>query len=234
MTAQCIIQELHLLKNPEKAKHLSRFFKTGIGQYGEGDLFLGIPVPQQRCIAKKHQTATQATLKTLLQNPYHEVRLTALLILVEQFTQSKEPHIQKEYIEFYLSQTPFINNWDLVDLTSYKLLGRWLNDKNRSILYKLAHSENIWEQRISIVSCMYFVRQGDFKDCLNIADILLQHPHDLIQKAVGWLLREVGKKNKETLILFLASRHQKMPRTMLRYSIEHFSAEERKQYLLRP
>ena len=133
-------------------------------------------------------------------------------------------------MDFYLSQTNRINNWDLVDLSCYKLLGVWLEDKDRQLLYQLAASENMWEQRIAIVTCMHFVRQGDFRDCTAIADRLLHHRHDLIHKAVGWLLREIGKKDKAALVRFLEMRHQTMPRTMLRYALEHFPEEERKKY----
>lgn len=163
-TAQDIIAELNALGNPDKAAHLSRFFKTGKGQYGEGDLFLGITVPEQRSIALKYRKATPPVLAELISSPYHEIRLTGLLILVDQFTKNKDEAFRQTCVDFYLSQTRNINNWDLVDLTCYKLLGVWLTDKDRGILYVLAHSSNMWEQRIAIVSCMHFVRQGDFRD----------------------------------------------------------------------
>ncbi len=231
MTAQDIIKELQTLGNPAKAVHLSRFFKTGKGQYGEGDLFLGVTVPEQRAIAKKYRTVPFNVLRELLCNPYHEIRLTGLLILVEQFTKNKDTDFRKNCVDFYLSQTNHINNWDLVDLSCYKLLGVWLNDKERHLLYQLAASGNMWEQRIAIVTCMHFVRQGDFKDCLAISEQLLHHQHDLLHKAVGWLLRETGKKDRATLSRFLETHYRNMPRTMLRYAIEHFPAEERKKYL---
>lgn len=234
MTAENIIQELQRLGNPEKAVHLSRFFKTGKGQYGEGDLFWGITVPEQRAIAKKHQHAPFHVLTALLDSPYHESRLTGLLILVEQFTRNKDARFRQECVEFYLSHTNRINNWDLVDLSCYKLLGVWLEDKDRQLLYRLADSDNLWEQRIAMVTCMHFVHQGDFKDCLALADRLLHHRHDLIHKAVGWLLREVGKKDRDVLVHFLETRYREMPRTMLRYAIEHFPETERKKYLGKP
>ena len=233
MKAQSIIEELQLLANTDKAKVLSSFFKTGKGEYGEGDLFLGVPVPLQRSIAKRYQAVSWVVLDELLGNSYHEIRLTALLILVEQFTKNRDSEFRKSCIEFYLTHTHAINSWDLVDLTCYKLLGAWLGGTEREVLYRLANSANIWEQRIAIVSCMAFVLQGDFKDCLQIADLLLHHPNDLIQKAVGCLLREVGKKEKEVLVGFLDGRYRAMPRTMLRYAIEHFSKEERLKYLLK-
>lgn len=231
MSAQTIISELQASGNPEKAIHLSRFFKTGQGQYGEGDLFLGVTVPEQRAIAHKYFQTPFEDLKQLVTSPYHEVRLTGLLILLAQFSKNKNEIFRQSCVDFYLSHTSYINNWDLVDLSCYKLLGVWLEDKERRLLYQLAHSSNLWEQRIAIVTCMHFVRKGDFRDCLAIADLLLDHPHDLIHKAVGWLLRETGKKDREVLREFLASRYSSMPRTMLRYAIEHFPQEERKQYL---
>lgn len=231
MTAQNIITDLQALGNPEKAAHLSRFFKTGKGEYGEGDLFIGVTVPEQRGIAKKYQSAEFPVLRELIASPYHEVRLTALLILVSQFEKNKNEEFRKSCVDFYLSQTRYINNWDLVDLSCYKLLGVWLTDKDRSLLYTLSESANLWEQRISIVTCMHFVRKGDFKDCLALSERLLNHPHDLIHKAVGWLLRETGKKDHQVLTDFLQTRYRQMPRTMLRYAIEHYPEEERKKYL---
>ena len=230
-TAQDIIAELNALGNPDKAAHLSRFFKTGKGQYGEGYLFLGITVPEQRSIALKYRKATPPVLAELISSPYHEIRLTGLLILVDQFTKNKDEAFRQTCVDFYLSQTRNINNWDLVDLTCYKLLGVWLEDKDRSQLHHWAVNGNLWEQRIAIVTCMHFIHQKDFSDFLTIADLLLHHPHDLIHKAIGWLLREVGKKDKETLTAFLSTRYRTMPRTMLRYAIERFPEEERKAYL---
>lgn len=231
MTAQNIITDLQALGNPEKAAHLSRFFKTGKGEYGEGDLFIGVTVPEQRGIAKKYRSAGFPVLRELIASPYHEVRLTALLILVSQFEKNKNEGFRKSCVDFYLSQTRYINNWDLVDLSCYKLLGVWLTDKDRSLLYTLSESVNLWDQRISIVTCMHFVRKGDFKDCLALSERLLNHPHDLIHKAVGWLLRETGKKDRQVLTDFLQTRYRQMPRTMLRYAIEHYPEEERKKYL---
>lgn len=231
MTAQNIITDLQTLGNPEKAAHLSRFFKTGKGEYGEGDLFIGVTVPEQRGIAKKYRSAGFPVLRELIASPYHEVRLTGLLILVSQFEKNKNEGFRKSCVDFYLSQTRYINNWDLVDLSCYKLLGVWLTDKDRSLLYTLSESVNLWDQRISIVTCMHFVRKGDFKDCLAISERLLNHPHDLIHKAVGWLLRETGKKDRQVLTDFLQPRYRQMPRTMLRYAIEHYPEEERKKYL---
>lgn len=232
-SARDIITALNACGNQEKAAHLSHFFKTGKGEYGEGDRFIGVTVPEQRAIAKKHTDCSFEVLEELIASPYHEVRLTALLILTLKYRKSKEKTIQENCIHFYLNHTGRINNWDLVDLSCYLLLGPYLQDKERSLLYRLAESSNLWEQRIAMVSCMHYVRQGDFKDCLNIADKLLNHPHDLIHKATGWLLREVGKKDKAALIRFLQDRYQRMPRTMLRYAIERFPEEERQKWLKR-
>lgn len=231
MNAQEIVSELQSAGSPEKAIHLSRFFKTGKGEYGEGDLFFGVTVPEQRNIAQKYKEADFSTLKELIVSPYHEVRLTALLILVEQFSRNKSEDFRLNCVNFYLSHTSYINNWDLVDLSCYKLLGVWLENRERTLLYELAASDHLWQQRIAIVSCMHFVRKNDFKDCLAISDRLLSHKHDLIHKAVGWLLRETGKKDRTVLQTFLASRYSRMPRTMLRYAIEHFPKEERDKYL---
>lgn len=231
MSASEIISDLQALGSPAKAAHLSHFFKTGKGEYGEGDLFIGITVPEQRSIAKKYRDTDFTILRELIHSPFHEVRLTALLILVGQFEKNRNESFRKNCVNFYLTNTRYINNWDLVDLSCYKLLGVWLEDKERDILYKLAASDLLWEQRISIVSCMHFVRKGDYKDCMALADLLIHHSHDLMHKAVGWLLRETGKKDRNTLKTFLQTRYQDMPRTMLRYAIEHFPEEERKKYL---
>lgn len=233
ITASQIKSELEASGNPEKAAHLSCFFKTGKGQYGEGDRFMGVTVPEQRAIARKYIAADLNILEELITSPFHEQRLTALLILTLKYQKSKQETEKQNYIRFYLSHTDFINNWDLVDLSCYFLLGHWLQDKDRTLLYQLADSPNLWEQRMAIVSCMSFVRQGDFRDCLAIADKLLDHPHDLIHKATGWLLRETGKKDKNALLAFLQERHLRMPRTMLRYAIERFPEEERKKWMKR-
>ena len=210
---------------------LSRFFKTGPGQYGEGDKFLGIKVPVTREVVKAcWKETTWEDLEECVTSEYHEVRLAALLTLVELFKHNKKQ--QKEYIDFYLNHTAYINNWDLVDLSCYPLLGVWLLDKDRSILYDLARNgKTIWEQRIGMVSTMTFIRNGQLEDTFAIADILLNHPHDLIHKAVGWLLREAGKRDKDALVNYLKPRCKEMPRTMLRYAIEKFPEAERKQFL---
>ncbi len=215
---------------------LSRFFKTGPGQYGEGDKFLGIKVPVTREVVKQcWREASMQDLEECIASEYHEVRLAALLALVEIFAHAKKDHgLQQACIDFYLSHTDRINNWDLVDLSCYPLLGVWLLDKDRTLLYDLARNgKTLWEQRIGIVSTMTFIRHGQIADTFAIADILLHHPHDLIHKAVGWLLREAGKRDKEALKAYLEPRYRTMPRTMLRYAIEKFPEAERKPYLVK-
>ena len=219
--------------NPAQVPGLMRFFKTGPGQYGEGDKFLGIKVPVTREIVKQcWKEANLAELDECVNSEFHEVRLAGLLALIQKFKHSKDALAQQECIDFYLAHTEKINNWDLVDLTCYPLLGEWLLDKDRTLLYELAKDgKTIWEQRIGIVSTMTFVRKGQLEDTFAIADILLHHPHDLIQKATGWLLRECGKRNKAALEAFLLPRYKTMPRTALRYAIEKFPQEERLGYL---
>ena len=226
-----LLKEITARADASQVEGLSRFFKTGPGQYGEGDKFLGIKVPVTREVVKAcwRETGLQ-DLEECIASEYHEVRLAALLALVELFRHNKSK--QKEYVDFYLAHTDRINNWDLVDLSCYPLLGVWLLDKDRQLLYDLARNgKTIWEQRIGIVSTMTFIRHGQLQDTFDIADILLHHPHDLIHKAVGWLLREAGKRDKEALVAYLEPRYRTMPRTMLRYAIEKFPEAERQQYL---
>lgn len=221
-------------KDEAQARHLSRFFKTGPGQYGEGDLFLGIKVPTTREIVKRRWKSTNFDeLEVCVASPYHEIRLAALLTLIQIFSHAKgDTDTQKRCVDFYLNHTVHINNWDLVDLSCYEIIGAWLLDKDRTLLYQLAEKgKTIWEQRIGIVSTMKFIRNGETDDTFRIADILLHHPHDLIQKATGWLLREAGKKDIGKLKEYLSTRYQTMPRTTLRYAIEKFPEEERKAYL---
>lgn len=229
-----LLSEMLKHEDPSQVEGLSRFFKTGPGEYGEGDLFLGIKVPVTRSVVKDCWKGTSfEDLKECLASGYHEVRLAGLLTLVEIFSHSrKDPLVQERCIGFYLAHTERINNWDLVDLSCYQLLGSWLMDKDRSLLYDLARNgKSIWEQRIGIVSTMAFIRKGQLDDTFAIADMLLDHPHDLIHKATGWLLREAGKRDGSALREFLATRYMNMPRTMLRYAIEKFPEEERQQYL---
>ena len=225
-----IKKELNNLKNTEKAKILSRFFKTGKGEYGEGDNFLGIVVPEQRKIAKKYKDLSLNDIQTLLSTNIHEYRLTSLFILVLQYEKSDEKG-KKNIYEFYLRNTKRINNWDLVDLSAHKILGDFLFDKDKSILYKLAKSNNLWERRIAIMSTFNFIKNNEFKDTLKLSKTLLDDPHDLIHKATGWMLREIGKRDKKTEEKFLKKYCKRMPRTMLRYAIEKFDESERKHYL---
>ena len=218
--------------DPLQVAGLSRFFKTGPGEYGEGDKFLGIKVPVTRSVVKSlWQQTSLEDLEACIASEYHEVRLAALLALIEIFRHCHSERERRICIDFYLSHTGRINNWDLVDLSCYPLLGEWLLDKDRTLLYNLARSgKTIWEQRMGIVSTMTFIRHGQMDDTFAIADILLHHPHDLIHKSVGWLLREAGKRDKAALVAFLQPRYRTMPRTMLRYAIEKFPQEERAAY----
>lgn len=226
-----IVEELDKLKNEEKAEFFPRFFKTGPEEYGEGDVFIGITVPNARKVAKENVNSSLKTIESLLNSEIHEHRLTALLILVEKFTKSKDKSYKKEIVELYIKNYSRINNWDLVDLSCYKILGPWLIDKDKSILYDWANSNHLWKQRISIITCMHFIRKNNFTDCQNIAEILLNHKHDLIHKAVGWLLREIGKRDIAIEKDFIKKHYRNMPRTMLRYAIEKFPEEERQNYL---
>lgn len=215
--------ELATLSRPERIKDYQRFFKTGPGEYGEGDVFLGISVPEQRKVAKKYNLSFK-DIQELLDSKVHEERLVGLLILMR--NKNKEGAFK-----FYLANTKKINNWDLVDLSAHKIIGDFLLDKDRKILYNLAQSENLWEKRIAIISCFAFIRGGEFGDALKISEALLHDDHDLIHKAVGWMLREIGKKDEKVLEDFLKKHYKNMPRTMLRYAIEKFEEGKRKAWL---
>lgn len=230
MKAGNIEKALKAKSDKEKAKLLARFFKTGKGEYGEGDIFWGLNVPTQRLIAKEFVGLSLSEIQKLLKNPVHECRLTALLILTYKYTKADENERKKIY-EFYIKNTKYINNWDLVDTSCHKIVGAYLCDKDRSILYKLAVSKNLWEKRIAIVSTFYFIGKKDFKDAIKIGEILLGDKHDLIHKAVGWMLREVGKREEKVLHDFLKKHTKNMPRTTLRYSIERLPLEFKKFYM---
>ena len=220
--------------DPTQVEGLMRFFKTAPGQYGYGDKFLGIKVPVTRGVVKEcWPKVSFDNLEECVTNEYHEVRLAALLTLIELFSHAKKnPELQKHCVDFYLSHTDRINNWDLVDLSCYPLLGTWLLDKDRTLLYDLARNgRTMWEQRIGMVSTMQFIRHGQTADTYAIAEILIGHKHDLIHKAVGWLLREAGKRNVAELKAWLEPRYKTMPRTMLRYAIEKLPESDRKHFM---
>lgn len=225
-------KDLQQLASPAKAQNLARFFKTGKGEYGEGDIFLGITVPQSRSLAIKYKDLSENHVKELLQSKIHEERLIALLLLVHNFKNGDEVD-KKAIFDFYLQHTKYINNWDLVDLSAPMIVGGYLEDNDKSILLKLTKSKSIWDKRIAILATFYFIRQQKkYEWTFKIAQILLNDPHDLIQKAVGWMLREVGKNiSQETEEEFLRKYYKKMPRIMLRYAIERFSAKLKANYL---
>ena len=227
-----IIKDIGLLANKKKAQDLQRFFKTGPGEYGEGDIFLGLVAAQSKKITKKYSTLLSVTeTEQLLHSKIHEHRSIALRILVEKFKKGSDKK-RAQIFKLYLKNTKWMNNWDLVDLSAYKIIGFYLLDKtDRSILYFLAQSSSLWEKRISIISTFAFIRESDFFDTLKIAEILIKDQHDLIHKAVGWMLREVGKKDQKIEEAFLMKHYQTMPRTMLRYAIERFSPQKRDFYL---
>ena len=225
-----IKNEMRKLANKEIAEHSQRFFKTGKGQYGEGDIFLGIRVPVLRKIAKKFRRISLAEVSKLLESKFHEERLLSILMLVNLFKSGDEDDQELIY-ELYLDKTRFINNWDIVDISAGNIVGEFLFEKDKAPLYRLVFSENLWERRIAIVSTFYFIRNDEFDDTLKIAEILLTDKEDLIHKAVGWMLREVGKRVIEIEEEFLEEHYLKMPRTMLRYAIERFPETRRKMYL---
>ncbi len=226
-----IQKELKKLADKEKAKILQRFFKTAKGQYGEGDLFLGVTVPQMRNLVKLYwKEISLDEIKKILDSKFHEERLTYLLILVKKYENSDDKQ-KWMFVKFYLKNLKKINNWDLVDLTAPNILGNFLLDRDRKILYKLVKSKNLWEKRISIISTFSFIRKNKFEDTLRISKILLQDKHDLIHKAVGWMLREVGKRDMKVLERFLEENYRNLPRTALRYAIEKMQADKRMYYL---
>jgi 3-methyladenine DNA glycosylase AlkD len=228
---EALRKELELLADPEKARVLQGFFKTGPGQYGEGDIFLGIVVPLSRKIAKKYADLPLEQILVLLKSRIHEERLIALLVLIGQFNKGDEEK-KGQVFRLYLEHATYINNWDLVDLSADKIVGAYLDGKPRYLLHKLARSENLWERRISIVATFHFIKQGKHEDTLAVAKLLINDREDLIHKAVGWMLREVGKRcPEEAEESFLREHYSEMPRTMLRYAIERFGPEKRYFYL---
>jgi 3-methyladenine DNA glycosylase AlkD len=229
-TASAIRQKLRAKASPANVAILQRFFKTGPGEYGEGDEFIGVKVPALRAVCRDCRGASQPVIATLLRSPIHEERLLALLLLVDAFSCATEAE-QRRIYGFYLSHTAFINNWDLVDASAPYIVGSWLRERSRAPLKKLARSRLVWERRIAIVSTFDFLRHGEIDETLRIADLLLHDRHDLIHKAVGWLLREAGKRDEVALRRYLKPRYKVMPRTMLRYAIERFPPTHQKRYL---
>ena len=221
-----IREELKEKTNKEKAEVLQRFFKTKKGEYGEGDVFLGITVPELRKIAKKNKNIGIMETLQFLRSKVHEERFIALLILIDKFSEKNE-----KIFNLYLKNLKWVNSWDLVDISAYRIIGEYLFDKEKTVIYNLAFSENLWEKRVAIMSTFYFIRKNHFKDTINIAEILVYDNHDLIQKAVGWMLREIGKRDIREEEKFLDKYYKKMPRTMLRYAIEKFPKDKRKYYL---
>ena len=221
-----ITSELQALSNAEKRKIFPRFFKAGKGEYGEGDRFLGVTVPNIRAISKQYKNISLNEIRELIQSEWHEVRLCALLIMVEK-NKKKDETLRQQLFDLYLSQTDRINNWDLVDLSCRFIVGEYLLDKSRDILYQLAQSPLLWDNRIAIVSTYAFIRKGQLEDTYALSDLMMHHPHDLMHKAIGWMLREAGKRDSERLYDYVMSHRADMPRTMLRYAIEKFSPEER-------
>lgn len=230
MSVDEIRARLHKLGNKQKARFLQRFFKTGPGEYGEGDLFLGVSVPELRKLAKhNHPLTTQEALQ-LLQSPIHEERVLALLLLIHIYSRGDEP-TQEQIHELYLENTKHINSWDLVDISAPHIVGDFLMHKSKRPLYVLARSSNLWERRVAIMATAHFIRQHQFGETLKVSEALLADQEDLIQKAVGWMLREVGKRDLASAEGFLRKHYQQMPRTMLRYAIERFPEPKRQKYL---
>ena len=225
-----IRSKLQKLGNKQKARVLQRFFKTGTGEYGEGDIFLGVRVPEVRKLAKEYKDIRISDVRKLMESPIHEERLLALLIFVIKYSKGNDL-VKRRVCELYLKNTRHINNWDLVDLSAEKIVGDYLMDKSKKPLYNLVKSKSLWERRISIIATFHFIKQNKFAETFIIAEILLTDKEDLIHKAVGWMLREIGKRHLPTEEKFLNEHYQEMPRTMLRYAIERFPESKRQGYL---
>ncbi len=223
--------ELRKLAKPEKIPIYKNYFKTGEGEYGEGDEFIGVMVPDSRKVARANVDISYEDLAYIIKSRIHEDRLCALITLVHKFDKAKTEQEKQRAVDFYLKYHSYGNNWDLVDVITPKILGPWLIHRDKSLLYEYAHSSNLWERRIAIITTYHFIRQGNFEDTIKISEILLNDRHDLIHKAVGWMLREMGKRNEVELINFLNKYYKNMPRTMLRYSIERLPDQLRKSYL---
>lgn len=229
-SAQSLRRKLNQLGDPNRAKLLQRFFKTGPGEYAEGDVFLGLTVPQVGKLGKESGSLRPLEIQVLLRSPIHEQRLLALFLLIRAFQKGSEEE-KKRIFRLYLGNTKYVNNWDLVDASAEKIMGPFLQDKSKVVLYRLARSKNLWERRIAVLSTFHFIKQGEFSETLKIVKMLLQDQEDLIHKAAGWMLREIGKRNLAVEEEFLKKHCRQMPRTMLRYAIERFSPELRQRYL---
>jgi 3-methyladenine DNA glycosylase AlkD len=230
MTAKKIQKRLRQFSSKEKVQVLQGFFKTGPGEYGEGDIFLGVVVPDIRRVAKEFHGTSLGEITTLLASTVHEERLLALLMLVFAYT-GGDDSLKRKIYSLYLKNTTYINNWDLVDLSAPNIVGAYLLDKSRKPLYAFARSKDLWKRRIAILATFPFIKQNDFDETLGIAKILLTDEHDLLHKAVGWMLREVGKRSLPVEEKFLSRHYKKMPRTMLRYAIERFPEGKRRKYM---
>lgn len=232
MMIDAIKRELEQYSDPEKAEFMPRFFQTGPGGYAEGDRFLGITVPHLRRAARKfYRQISLEELEALLQDEIHEYRFTALAMLVYKFEKAETPEERREIVHFYLANADFVNNWDLVDASADKILGAYLYHRDRSVLWELARSGHLWRQRLAVIATFYFIRRGDFAETLQLAEFFLDDEHDLIHKAVGWMLREIGKRDFQVEYAFLREHYRRMPRTMLRYAIEKFDPELRRAFL---
>ncbi|OIN57258.1 DNA alkylation repair protein [Arsenicibacter rosenii] len=232
MTAEYVKETIFDLMQPERAELIARFFKTGPGQYGEGDQFLGLTMPQQREIARQFADLPFTEVEKLVKDQYHECRMVGLVIWVNQFRSRATSSYGKEAIYMgYLEHRAHINNWDLVDVTCPTIVGGYLLHNDRSVLYELAAEQSLWSQRMAIISTLTFIRKGQFGDTFALAEQLLSHQHDLIHKAIGWMLREAGKKDELALEEFLTDHIRQMPRTALRYAIERFDPKRRKAFL---
>ncbi len=227
-----ITKSLMAVADAQKAKQMQRFFKTGKGEYGEGDVFIGVSVPQQRAIAKQYQNDCSKTdIIELLDSPIHEERLIGVFILVDKFKKGIKSNKEQEWVDLYIEKADKMNNWDLVDSSAHHILGKWLEKRDRKILYEFSKSTSLWKNRIALVSTLHFIRKNDFEDALQLCEIALPHKHDLIHKASGWMLKEMYERDPNPTCKFIDTFKKKMPRTMLRYAIEKMPEPQRKAYL---
>ncbi len=227
-----ITKSLMSVADAQRAISMQRFFKTGKGEYGEGDIFIGVSVPQQRAIAKQFQNeCSKKDVIALLDSPIHEERLTGVFILVDKFKKSIKSNQEQEWVDLYIEKADKMNNWDLVDSSAHHILGKWLEKRDRKILYEFSKSTSLWKNRIALVSTLHFIRKYDFEDALRLCELALPHQHELIHKASGWMLKEMYERDPNPTCKFIDTFKQKMPRTMLRYAIEKMPESQRKSYL---